>query len=169
VTHDRHLDALDDALRRAVDRHGEEALAAARGDADVRVADARHRRDQLIAHAEAEGRAAADELLRRDRARVRRDAAAVVLAAKRAAHVAVRAHVGDAVGALRSAADYPDVLDALAARAAARLGEGTHAERDPPGGGVVATAGSRRIDYTLPALADRACDALGESIEAVWR
>lgn len=169
MTHDHPLDALDDALRRAVERHSEEVLAAARAGADAQVLDARRRRDELVARAEAEGRATADELLTRDRARARRDAVAVVLAARRAALVAVRAHVGDAVGGLRSAADYPELLHALAARATARLGDGTHVECDPPGGGVVATAGSRRIDYTLPALADRACDALGESIEAVWR
>ena len=41
---------------------------------------------------------------------------------------------------------------------------------DPDGrGGVVATAGTRRLDLTLPVLVDVALDGLGDAVEELWR
>ena len=39
---------------------------------------------------------------------------------------------------------------------------------EPPEGGVVAVAAGRRWDFSLPALAGRAVDALGPEVERLW-
>jgi len=42
-------------------------------------------------------------------------------------------------------------------------------ERDPsPDGGVVARAGTRRVDYRLPILAERALDDLSDKVAELW-
>ena len=42
-------------------------------------------------------------------------------------------------------------------------------ERDPdPAGGIVAELGSRRVDYSLPQLADRALDVLADEVARSW-
>ena len=50
-----------------------------------------------------------------------------------------------------------------------QLGPGARIERDPPElGGVVATAGTRRVDYTLTALAERALNDHADEVTALW-
>jgi hypothetical protein len=55
--------------------------------------------------------------------------------------------------------------------AAARrdLGADAAVEVDPANaGGVRAACGSRRVDYTLPTLADRCLDDLGPALRRLW-
>ncbi len=71
--------------------------------------------------------------------------------------------------ALRSAPGYDELLDRLAAAARRDLGDDASVERDPPdAGGVRAQAGTRSVDYTLPALAARWIDELGSSVRRLW-
>lgn len=64
---------------------------------------------------------------------------------------------------------YPIVLDQLEAMAYEQLGEQATVERDRHrDGGVVATAGTRRVDYTLRAIADRTLDAMSDEAVQLW-
>jgi hypothetical protein len=40
--------------------------------------------------------------------------------------------------------------------------------QESPDGGVVAVAGSRRLDLSLPVLAEREVDRLGSEVERLW-
>jgi vacuolar-type H+-ATPase subunit E/Vma4 len=73
------------------------------------------------------------------------------------------------VMAVRNDERYDTLLDRLEDLARAQLGADARIDRDPaPDGGVIATNGSRRVDYTLPALADRALEALADEVALLW-
>ncbi len=165
-----HLAALDDALRRSVAHHTASKIARAHNDAAARTERARAEADALARRARADGEAAADAVSARARAELRRNAGATVLDAEQAVLRELRERVREAVLHLREEPDYPQLLDGLTARARARLGNDAHVVRDPEGlGGIVAEREGRRLDYTLPALAERALAELGASIEDVWK
>lgn len=163
------LDAAGDALladarERAAavleeaDRTARECLDRARRDAEDVIARARAKGD-------AEGRIAAARAAVAERSLARME----VLAAQRAAFDRLRESAHDAVLALRAAPDYQELLDRLATAARHDLGDDAQIERDPPGvGGVRGRAGTRRVDYTLAALADRGVDALGPRVRRLW-
>jgi vacuolar-type H+-ATPase subunit E/Vma4 len=164
------FDALDDTLRRSVAQHVEATVAGARRDANALLQQAQRDAEELTRRAREEGEAAADAVFARERATSRRDSSTTVLDSKRAALLEVQAGVCDAVLGLRTAPDYARLLDGLAARARAQLGPDAQIVRDPKDvGGVIAEEGVRRVDYTLPALADRALAELGEKLEGMWR
>ncbi len=79
------------------------------------------------------------------------------------------AAVGAAVLALRADARYPELLRHFEAQARDQLGSEAEVRVDPDlGGGVVAAAGSRHVDYTLKALAERALGSLADEVAALW-
>jgi len=163
------FEALDGELRRSTEAHGDRLLAHARRDADTRVEQARREADALVERARREGEAAAAEQTAYAWAIVRREAAATVLVAKQKMVDELRSRVRTAVLALRDEPDYADIMDGLAAHARARLGPSALVVRDPPGlGGVMAELEGRRVDDTLVALADRAFDAIAESLQERW-
>ena len=76
----------------------------------------------------------------------------------------------EAVLRLREDSRYPALLDRLARTAREQLGPDAEVEVDPPGlGGVIGRTGRVSVDYTLPALADRAIASLGDELESLWR
>jgi vacuolar-type H+-ATPase subunit H len=152
-------DAHDEAdrLLTAARTHAREVVDRAEQDVADAVADAVRRR--TIA-----SRAHADQI----RARARADAHAEQLAARERNLQELRRAVRDAALRLRHDRRYPALLDDLQVMARAQLGPDARIERDPtPVGGIVATAGRRRVDYSLPALADRAIAAHPE-VESLW-
>jgi vacuolar-type H+-ATPase subunit E/Vma4 len=81
----------------------------------------------------------------------------------------VRARAREAAVRLREDPRYPELLERLKRIAIAQLGNEAELEVDPSGvGGVIAHAGSVRVDYTLPALAERALEALDGELERLW-
>lgn len=164
------LDALDRALRRAVSERAVTMQRDAQHEADGRIAEARHEADELVERARSEGAALADALIARKRAVVRRETGAIMLNAQRAVLEELDARVRAAVLDLRAAPDYPQLLEGLTGRARAQLGEEAVVTKDPHDlGGVIAEVGGRRLDYTLPALAARALDGFGDTIESLLR
>ncbi len=136
-----------------------ETVAAAHSEAETTVAEAR-RQGSRDAAVENEGSGS-------ESARAAREA---VLAARREACDSLARTAEAAVLALRENPAYPRLLEALRAAALAQLGPGASVELDPRRyGGVIARAGHRRVDYTLPVLAQRCVDALGPRIEELWR
>ena len=84
---------------------------------------------------------------------------------RRRFHLAVRAAALD----LEDDARYPDLIDMLEALARKQLGPAARIERDPGGlGGIAAADGSRRVDYTLPALAERALESVADKVALLW-
>lgn len=163
------LEAARDSLLADARAAAERVRSAAEADARDRVADARRRADELVEAARAEGaeqgrtEAAGDEAGARVRAR------GEVLAARHAAYDELRRAARDAVLGLRGEAGYKALLQRLAQAARCDLGADAAIEVDPAdAGGVRAARGSRRVDYTLPTLADRCFDDLGPALRRLW-
>jgi vacuolar-type H+-ATPase subunit E/Vma4 len=163
------IDAARDAL--LADARAEAARLIAEADAEARepVAAARRDADRLAERAraggEAEGRVVAAHESAERAAAARRE----VLAARGEAYEELRVRARMAVLALRGEPGYGALLERLADAARRDLGAGAQLEVDPPeGGGVRGRAGSRRVDYTLPTLAERCVDALGPELGRLW-
>jgi vacuolar-type H+-ATPase subunit E/Vma4 len=152
----------------------------ARAEADRILADARRRAADVVADAEQEVAAEVGEVARRHAiaaaahadqvcARARAEANAVMLGAQEDIRRDVLEAVRRAALDLRDDPRYPALLDHLEAVARAQLGANAVVERDPPtGGGVVASAGTRRVEYTLTALAERALQQHADEMAALW-
>jgi vacuolar-type H+-ATPase subunit E/Vma4 len=154
---------LDDARR-----HAEEIVAQAEADARERLEAARRDADELIARAHAEGEAEGREQAARAQAGERFAAHMQVLAARRASYDALRERARYAALGLREDPSYSHLLARLEAAARRDLGADAELTLDPSRGGVIARAGSREVDYTLAALAERCVEELGAKVAALW-
>ena len=155
---------LDDAHRRA-----REIVAQAETQAGERLEPVRRQADELVAAARAQGEADGRLEAAREEAVARFSAHMTVLAEQRASYDELRRRARVAVLTLRDEADYPELLERLAAAARRDLGDDAQLQVDPPEvGGVRATSGTRAVDYTLVALADRCVDDLGPRLAALW-
>lgn len=155
------------------------------------LADATSQADRLIADATSAAATEADEAERKaeteiERAARRGAASARARANQELAHVRNAAHrevleakddirgrFQEALHAaalnLRNDARYPALVDELERLARHQLGPNTHIERDPNGlGGIVGVSGARRVEYTLPALADRALESVADKVGQLW-
>lgn len=157
------------------------ALSAAHAEAERIRSAARERAEQLVDDAIAEAaalqarwRATAEQLAdieeRRRLAEARAQARAEVLRAQwsvrtqavAAAHAAARGLVGDS--------RYELLLDRLSQDARSRLsGDGPVQLVASPGGGFVAQAGTREIDYSLHTQVDRCVQSMAHELELLWR
>lgn len=153
-------------------------LARARADADaarqrahdqaVEIrSDARQRAEQLLAESRAAGAERARAAVAEQLSRRQREARAVVLAAQRALYDQLRQQCREAAYALRADPGYPALKARLTEHALSVLGPGALV-RESPDGGVVATAGNRVLDLSLPALAEREIDRLGAEVVRLW-
>jgi len=144
-----------------------------RADSDREIAamraGAEERGRGLVEQARAEGVAAAAIVGGQAQAAARRQARAVVLAAKRELYEQLCRQARLAARSLRDDPGYPALLERLGAAARAQLGEKAVLEVDPPGaGGVRGSSGARHVDYTLDALAERCLERLGGRLERLW-
>jgi flagellar hook-length control protein FliK len=156
---------LADARGRA-----QEVVAQAEAQAHEQIELAARQAEELVAAARARGEADGHVESAREEAAQRFAARAIVLAAERESYEELRRRARAAALALREDQGYPRLLERLAAAARGDLGEGAALQIDPPElGGVLATAGTRAVDYSLVALADRCVDHLGPRLEALWR
>jgi vacuolar-type H+-ATPase subunit E/Vma4 len=137
--------------------------------ADETVRRAQHEAEALVTRTRLEGAHAGELAAAAERAQARRHARRLVLEARRTVYDEFRSRALDAVLELRQLDGYPALLERLAERARAQLGEDAILEIDPPEGGVRAQAGTRRVDYSLPALAERCIAGLGEELAELWR
>lgn len=163
------LDAARDALLDDARQRAAAMLAEADVEAGERLERARRQGDERLERAralgEVEGRVAAARAAALERSSARME----VLGAQRAASDELRRRARAAALGLRDAPDYAELLDRLMAAARRDLGDGAEIERDPRGvGGVRGRAGTRQVDYTLVALADRCVDALGSRLTRLW-
>jgi vacuolar-type H+-ATPase subunit E/Vma4 len=152
-------------------------MADAEAEADALVAEARARADDRVGRAEADAEAAVAEARRRAEAgararaarelsRSRDDARHAELACRRELRDELATAVADALHELRVHPRYPELLDHLERVANDQLGPDATIVRDPqPDGGVLATAGGRRVDYRLPAIAERVLGLIADELE----
>jgi len=154
---DAHAEA--EVIRRAATERAADLLVAARTEADALVARRRADAERL---AEREQR----ERLAQARAQARwivlHAQRAVLAAAASAAHTAARELVRDP--------GYERLLARLSAEARERLAPTGTTEIVPaPGGGVIARAGSREIDYSLDTQVERCLEAMAGELQRLWR
>jgi vacuolar-type H+-ATPase subunit E/Vma4 len=163
------LEPVRDALLADADADAERIVAEAERAADELVDEAERDADAAIEnsrrHAEASRRARADQAL----ARARREAHLAIQQARADLRRQLVDRVHTAAEGMRDDPRYPALLDHLEDLARSQLGDDAVIQRDPvPGGGIVATAGGRRVDYRLHVLADRALDAIADDVDVLW-
>lgn len=161
------LAPLRSALLAAAHRDADEVLAAADRSAAGALDAARSEASALRDEARARGAADAAAILAGEHAHAARESRSIVLGQRRVAHDGLRRRARDAVSELRSDPTYPALLDRLRERAREALGPGALI-REHDRGGVVAEAGTRRVEYTLDGLADSCLDRLGAQVEELW-
>ena len=154
-----HAEAEADALRRAARERAEELLAAAREQAAALLAERRASADRLA------------YLQERERlARAREEARAMILSAQRSVLSEATAAARAAVRRLSGERRYQALLGRLEADARLRLSAAGPVEViKAPGGGFVARAGSRQLDYSLDAQLDRCLESMASEVERLWR
>jgi vacuolar-type H+-ATPase subunit E/Vma4 len=130
-------------------------------------AEARARAAGILADSRAEGEEQARAAVAARVVRRRREARDVVLSVQRDLYDELRRASRDAAQALRDSPDYPEILRRLTEGAVAAMGQAA-AVQESPDGGIVAEAGSRRLDLSLPVLAEREVDRLGAEVERLW-
>lgn len=164
------LEPLRHALRAETEAEVQRRLAEVERECRQTVAEAEAQAQELAAAGRHDGeRAAAQESVRRHAAATRR-AREIRLRAQRRQVEKLQRQAREAVLGLRQDTRYPELLDRLERAAREQLGPDVELERDPSGlGGVIGRNGTASVDYTLPALADRAIAALDEELEQLWR
>jgi len=158
------LGRLDEA-RATAERRAAEARSAAAAE----IAEASGAAAAAIAEARADGAGRADREMALAGVRDRRRSRQIVLGARRRAYEVLREEALAAAARLRLDSGYPALLDRLERLSRAQLGDGARIERDPADGGVAAEVDGCRVDYSLPALAERCLRGLGAEVEDLWR
>jgi vacuolar-type H+-ATPase subunit E/Vma4 len=154
----RDAAAEADRIVAAATKSARDVVAAATASADAEVAEALHR-------AELSAQAHSEQAL----ARLRNDGHRVVLTTQQQLRQQLIGEVHSAAQDLRADPRYGALLDHLETLARSQLGDDVVVERDPePDGGIIAEAGSRRVDYRLASLADRALDILADDVAELW-
>jgi len=144
-------------------------LARAEADAGEVVGSARQEADAEETEARRRAAEAGRARLEWDLARARADANHEILAVRAELRGRLIAEARRAAVELRRHPRYPELLDRLEALARSQLGPAAAIDRAPgPAGGLVATAGHRRVDYSLPSLAERALADLEDEVTASW-
>ncbi len=164
------LDPLRNALLAETEARVGRRLAEVKDECAHTVAEAERQARELAARGRQEGeRAAAREALRRRAAATQR-AREIRLRAQQHQVEELAQRSREAVLRLREDSRYPGLLERLARVVREQLGPDAELELDPPGrGGVLGRKGAMSVDYTLPALAERAIASLGEELEELWR
>jgi vacuolar-type H+-ATPase subunit E/Vma4 len=144
-------------------------VAEATSAATDRVTAAREGAERAVAEARRRARQTARARAEQDLGSARREAHAILLRSETGIWEDVVDELHRAIRTMPSDPRYPALLDRLAALAHEQLGDAATVERDPDGGGVVATHAGRRVDYRLSALADRVLDSISDEVTELWR
>jgi vacuolar-type H+-ATPase subunit E/Vma4 len=164
-----NVEPLRASLLASVAAETARSRADARQEGELRLGEAARRAEELVARARSLGESDAGPEVARRRLRARRRARALTLAARREVYEELRREAVAAALSLRGTEPYPALLERLAAAAREQLGGEATLELDPPEqGGVIASSGERRVDYTLPALVDRCLAGSGMELRRLW-
>lgn len=164
-----NLGPLRSALLSAAEAEADSVALAAAAEGATELSRAEAQVARALADARAEAQDAAGREAVRIVGRARSDARSVILRARRDVYDELCARVQGAALELRDDPAYGRLQERLQALATAQLGEDVTLDVDPPGlGGVRGLSGSRHIDLSLPALAERCLDSLGPQLESLW-
>lgn len=150
---DAALAPVRQALRAAAQKQAAELRDAARRQADALLDAARAEAEGILAAAVDEGEAAARSETALRSARARREAHELVLAQRSSLRHELHRRVREAAVRLTSDPRYPGLVTRLSEQCRELLGPDSTVSESPDGG-VVAEAGSRRLDLSLPVLAE---------------
>jgi vacuolar-type H+-ATPase subunit E/Vma4 len=164
---DAALEPVRTALRAAARTDAAEMLRNAHQRKDQLLADARRTADEMLAAARADGEAEATAVVKARLAQSRRDGRRSMLTAQRDLYDELRRRCRGAATALAETPGYEELRGHLAERALAQLGSGATVV-DSADGGVLASAGDRQLDLTLPTLAERALERSGAEVAELW-
>jgi vacuolar-type H+-ATPase subunit E/Vma4 len=164
---DKALAPVRTYLLRGAEAEASRILAEARAQADSVVQQARGGAAEMTDRARAQGEADAGAGAAAERSRGRDQARSVVLGAQFEAYQDLRAKVLAAAGGLRTEPGYQELLNRLVIMAARAAGPGAAVTAQPEGG-VLARSGDIVVDCTLPRLASRAVDELGDQVRQLW-
>lgn len=159
------LDRLRASFLAHAAAEAEHTVAAAAAERARRLDDARDAASRLVAEGRRTGEAAAGAETARTLLEARRRTRASLLAVRRELYDELRERALEQASALLDDAAF---LTRLEGSARAQLGPAATTDA-AAAGGIVACAGGRRVDYSLPALVDRCVAALGERVEELWR
>jgi vacuolar-type H+-ATPase subunit E/Vma4 len=164
-----NLEPLRTALRAEVEADAHRRRTELEAACERRVAEAKAKATALTQQGQLDGAQAAALQAARRRAAANRRARELRLEAQRALLDELRARAREAALRLRTDPRYPELLDRLSRAARSQLGPEAELVVDPPElGGVLGRVGSVSVDYTLPALVNRALDELNGRLEALW-
>ncbi len=161
------LEPVRAALRAAAERESAEVRAGAESEVTQLRENADREAARIRADAVAEGTAVARGSAALRAARTRREAHEIVLDRQNQVRAALVAAVGAAASALRADPRYPALLDRLTERARELLGPQAVVTEGPEGG-VVAERGSRRLDLSLPSVAEATLESMAPEVSALW-
>ncbi|ALO67313.1 hypothetical protein AS189_13410 [Arthrobacter alpinus] len=157
-------------LRQALRTNAEEQAADIRHGASLEaaglLASAREQAAQILARATREGEDSARSQAALRSSRVRREAQELVLAQRSAVLAELRRQLRARVSALRDDPRYPALVAGLTEHCRTLLGPSARVSESPDGG-VIAEAGTRRLDLSLPVLAELALESMPEESE-LW-
>ena len=155
---DADLAPVRQALLRLTRTAAAARLAEARRHAEALVGDAEAEAGQARRSARASAEAEAAVLVSEARRRVQRGTRTRGLEARRRAYEELVARARNAVGEAVAADErVPEALEVLARE---QLGPEAVVTRLPDGGGVVAVAGDRRVDFSIDALVEQEAAAV---------
>jgi len=161
------LDPVRQSLQESAKAQAEQVRVQARSQVEGLLAKAKLEAQQIRDSAAAEGEAAANSDAGLRSARVRRQAHEIVLAQQESLRLELVRQVRQAATALRKSPEYPRLMKNLTERVEALLGSDAIVEESPHGG-VIAREGSRRVDLSLPTLAEQILESRGQEIRKLW-
>jgi vacuolar-type H+-ATPase subunit E/Vma4 len=165
-----NLEPLREALRAQAEADAGRRRTAVDEECGRRVADAEAQARSLVEQGRLEGEQAATREALRRRAAASRRARELRLDAQRSLLEELRLRARDAALERRAGPLYPKLLDRLSRAVRVQLGPDAALEIDPPTvGGVVGRADGRSVDYSLPALVERAIEDLDGRLDGLWR
>ncbi len=164
-----NLDSLRTTLRVEAETAAAQRLAQVDEACERRLAEAHARARKLADEGRLEGARLAERNSLRRRATANRHARELLLAAESELLDDLRLRATKASLELRTDLRYQELLERVSQLARSQLGAGTEVEADAERGGVVGRAGSTSVDYTLPALVERAIAELDGQLEKLWR
>jgi cell division septum initiation protein DivIVA len=160
------LEPVRKALHSAAEKQAAELRDDARSQASALLDAARAEASAILSTAAKEGEAAARSESALRSARVRREAHELVLAQRSSIRLELHRRVREAAAGLASDPRYAQVMERLTEQCRELLGRDATVSESPDGG-VVAEAGSRRLDLSLPVLVEMTLDSMPGASE-LW-
>jgi vacuolar-type H+-ATPase subunit E/Vma4 len=164
-----NLDSLRTALRVEAETAARERLIEVDQACERSLAEAHARAGELADQGRLEGARLAERNRLRRRAAANRHAREQLLAAQSKLLDELRLRATEAALELRTDPRHQALLERVSRLARSQLGVDADVEADTERGGIVGRVGSTSVDYTLPALVERAIAELDGQLEKLWQ